>query len=38
MTDHTSAAGTPRYPVGGNEPILTLDGERIVDAKGRVSR
>jgi glycine cleavage system aminomethyltransferase T len=24
--------------VGGNEPILTLDGERIVDAKGRVSR
>ena len=30
--------GIPRYPVGGNEPILTLDGERIVDAKGRVSR
>jgi len=23
---------------GGNEPILTVDGERIVDAKGRVSR
>ena len=38
MLDHTSAAGIPRYPVGGNEPILTLDGERIVDAKGRVSR
>ena len=26
------------YPTGGNEPILTLDGERIVDAHGRVSR
>ena len=38
MLDHTSAAGIPRYPVGGNEPILTIDGERIVDAKGRVSR
>jgi glycine cleavage system aminomethyltransferase T len=24
--------------MGGNEPILTLDGERIVDEKGRVSR
>ena len=23
---------------GGNEPILTLDGERIVDSHGRVSR
>ncbi|MFQ5522203.1 MAG: FAD-dependent oxidoreductase [Acidimicrobiia bacterium] len=38
IEDHTSAAGIPRYPTGGNEPILTLDGERIVDAKGRVSR
>ncbi len=38
MLDHTSADGTPRYPTGGNEPILTLDGERIVDAHGRVSR
>ena len=27
-----------RYPTGGNEPILTVDGERIVDAHGRVSR
>ena len=27
-----------RYPTGGNEPIVTLDGERIVDAHGRVSR
>jgi len=38
ITDHTSAAGIPRFPVGGNEPIVTLDGERIVDRKGRVSR
>ena len=37
IEDHTSAAGIPRYPTGGNEPILTLDGERILDAKGRVS-
>jgi glycine cleavage system aminomethyltransferase T/glycine/D-amino acid oxidase-like deaminating enzyme len=38
IIDHTSADGTPRYPTGGNEPILTIDGERIVDAHGRVSR
>jgi glycine cleavage system aminomethyltransferase T len=38
VEDHMSAAGIPRYPSGGNEPILTLDGERILDAKGRVSR
>jgi glycine cleavage system aminomethyltransferase T len=38
MDDHTSAAGIKRYPTGGNEPILTLDGGRIVDARGRVSR
>jgi glycine cleavage system aminomethyltransferase T len=38
MADHTSAAGIARYPTGGNEPILTVDGERIVDSKGRVSR
>ncbi len=38
VEDHTSADGAPRYPTGGNEPILTVDGERIVDAKGRVSR
>jgi len=38
VDDHTSASGVARYPAGGNEPILTLDGERIVDAKGRVSR
>jgi glycine cleavage system aminomethyltransferase T len=38
MDDHTSASGEARYPAGGNEPILTADGERILDAKGRVSR
>jgi glycine cleavage system aminomethyltransferase T/glycine/D-amino acid oxidase-like deaminating enzyme len=38
MDSHMSAAGIDRFPTGGNEPILTLDGERIVDAKGRVSR
>jgi glycine cleavage system aminomethyltransferase T len=36
VDDHTSSAGIPRYPQGG-EPILTLDGERIVDRKGRGS-
>jgi len=38
VTDHAAADGTARYPVGGNEPILTVGGERIVDRKGRVSR
>jgi glycine cleavage system aminomethyltransferase T/glycine/D-amino acid oxidase-like deaminating enzyme len=38
MTDHTSASGVERFPTGGNEPIVTLDGERIVDAHGRPSR
>jgi glycine cleavage system aminomethyltransferase T/glycine/D-amino acid oxidase-like deaminating enzyme len=38
VEDHISADGIARYPVGGNEPIVTLDGERIVDSKGRVSR
>ena len=38
MDSHSDAAGIKRYPTGGNEPILTLDGERILDAKGRVSR
>ena len=33
-----SGSGVPRFPMGGNEPILTLDGERITDGKGRVSR
>ena len=38
MDDHTQRRRHVRYPTGGNEPILTLDGERIVDANGRVSR
>jgi heterotetrameric sarcosine oxidase gamma subunit len=38
VEDHTDATGSSRYMTGGNEPILTLDGDRIVDAKGRVSR
>ena len=38
MDDCTSASGLPRFPAGGNEPILTRDGERIVDARGRESR
>ena len=38
MDDHTSASGLARFPTGGNEPILTPGGERIVDALGRESR
>ena len=38
VDDHRDAAGRPRYMTGGNEPILTTAGERIVDRKGRVSR
>ena len=38
MDDHTSASGMARFPAGGNEPILTLAGARIVDAHGRESR
>jgi glycine cleavage system aminomethyltransferase T len=38
ILDNTSKAGITRFPTGGNEPILTKDGQRIVDAKGRVSR
>ncbi len=38
MDSHTDASGTPRFPTGGNEPILTRDGARIVDARGRESR
>ena len=38
MLSHLSADGIDRFPTGGNEPILTIDGQRIVDAKGRVSR
>jgi len=38
MENHVSDSGVPRFPMGGNEPILTATGERIVDSKGRVSR
>ena len=38
MDDHTSASGTARFPTGGNEPILTPGGDRIVDSLGRESR
>ena len=38
MDSHVSDSGVSRFPMGGNEPILTIDGKRIVDAKGRVSR
>jgi glycine cleavage system aminomethyltransferase T len=36
VDDPTSASGVKRYMLG-REPILTPDGERIVDAKGRGS-
>ena len=36
VDSHASADGTPRYMLGG-EPILTLDGARLVDALGRPS-
>ena len=34
VDDNTSSSGVKRYMLG-REPILTLDGERIADAKGR---
>jgi glycine cleavage system aminomethyltransferase T/glycine/D-amino acid oxidase-like deaminating enzyme len=36
VDDHTSASGEKRYMLG-REPILTTDGQVIVDAKGRRS-
>jgi glycine cleavage system aminomethyltransferase T len=36
VDDHTSASGMQRY-MQGREPILTSDGEPIVDRKGRRS-
>jgi len=36
VDDPTSSSGEPRYMLG-NEPILTLDGEPIIDRKGRRS-
>jgi heterotetrameric sarcosine oxidase gamma subunit len=38
MDSQRCADGYDRFPTGGNEPILTLDGDRILDRKGRVSR
>jgi glycine cleavage system aminomethyltransferase T/glycine/D-amino acid oxidase-like deaminating enzyme len=38
VENHVSASGVARHMMGGNEPILTLDGERILDTHGRVSR
>ncbi len=38
MESHVSDSGVARFPMGGAEPILTPDGERIVDSKGRESR
>ena len=37
LTEYTSDIPKPLVKIG-NEPILTLDNERIVDSKGRVSR
>jgi glycine cleavage system aminomethyltransferase T/glycine/D-amino acid oxidase-like deaminating enzyme len=36
VDDHRSSSGTLRYMLGG-EPVLGLDGERLVDGKGRPS-
>jgi glycine cleavage system aminomethyltransferase T len=36
VDDHTSASGARRYMLG-KEPILTRDGEPLVDRKGRRS-
>jgi len=38
VDDHTDSSGRARFMQGGNEPILTADGKRIVDSHGRVSR
>ena len=38
MDTHADASGPRRFPTGGNEPILTADGARIVDAFDRESR
>ena len=38
MDTHADASGPRRFPTGGNEPILTADGARIVDARDRESR
>ncbi|MBT3247462.1 MAG: FAD-dependent oxidoreductase [Actinobacteria bacterium] len=38
VEDQTDSQGHQRFMQGGNEPILTLDGGRIVDSHGRASR
>ncbi len=38
VEDNTDSQGRQRFMQGGNEPILTMAGERIVDSHGRVSR
>jgi len=38
VESHRGSSGTARHMMGGNEPILTLDGDRILDSHGRVSR
>ena len=38
IDDHADASGLPRFPTGGNEPLIGPNGERIVDAHGRESR
>ena len=38
VEDLHDAQGRQRYMQGGNEPILTLDGDRIEDSHGRGSR
>ena len=38
VEDLHDSRGVKRYMQGGNEPILTLEGDRIVDSHGRVSR
>ena len=38
VEDLADSQGRSRYPQGGNEPILTAAGERIVDSHGRASR
>lgn len=37
VEDNTDSQGRKRFMQGGNEPILTASGERIVDSHGRVS-
>ena len=38
VEDQTDSQGRRRHMMGGNEPILDLNGDRIVDSHGRVSR